>query len=339
MRHHRSTGWGLGERRIDPPSVLIFNFDVGSAQLKLEHREMLHSWVVPRLKFGHSIAVVGLTSRTGGTVLNRHLSWMRSQKTLDFFRAEVGESFAARPAIGFGELKAKAEGYRDNSEDPRFRSVVILVGPKGVPPFPPALFDVTPLVPDSLIPDESKVDFGKVNDVLSGIAQFLELMPWDKIAAVGENLDLATALVGAVYLMPALWADVREQNLNNGRMEGYWEGMQNMANRYSDPNLTTTPLSKWPALRAPQPGPLGALSGDGLNQREWMEGKREGCDKVYDLIELMEREPPVIKSWEITGRRYLFLLYQKFGKNISAAIKQVVITRLGVHHKSWPLTG
>ena len=119
-RKHGHSGWGLSEHLYNPECLLLFNFDIDSAQLKLEHKEDLRQLIVPPLKFHHGVAVVGLTSRTGTTAHNQELSLRRAQNTLAFLKSEAGSEFDARKAIGFGEMKAKEEGYRPNGEDPRF---------------------------------------------------------------------------------------------------------------------------------------------------------------------------------------------------------------------------
>jgi hypothetical protein len=168
-RNHGYAGWGLSERLLKPECLLLFNFDVGSAQLKLEHRDELRQRIVPSLKMHHGVAVVGLTSRTGTTAHNQQLSMRRAENTLAFLRGEAGSDFDARPAIGFGEMKAKQEGYRPNSEERRFRSVVVLLGAQRVAPFPPALFDVTPVLPGEIPTGGFHPDLGKGIDIASGI--------------------------------------------------------------------------------------------------------------------------------------------------------------------------
>ncbi len=273
-RKHGHAGWGLSDHLHNPECLLIFNFDIDSAQLKIEHKEDLRQLIVPRLKFHHGVAVVGLTSRTGTTAHNQDLSLRRAKNTLAFLRSEAGDEFDARPAIGFGEMKAKEEGYRPNSEDSRFRSVVVLLGEQRVAPFPPNLFDLTPKLPGDLPEGGFHFELGKSIDVVNGVAQFLELMPWEKLAEFGEKADIYTVVLGNVLGMPLLWRDVHEQNLFNGRVEGFWDAMQSMADQYADPALSKISLKKWPVLRRPTPKPM-ADRGDDLNHREWMEGRRE----------------------------------------------------------------
>ena len=337
MTRARSTGWGNGEQRLHPRGVLIFNFDIGISQLKAEHRDMLHDWVVPWLKWRNSVIPIGLASRTGRDAANLHLSQMRASRTRQFLLSQVPDGFVAQVTLGFGEMKAKAEGYRDNTEDPRFRSVMVLFGRGPVAPFPPGLVDVKPELPDDWAPEGFSWDPGKFNDIGSGLSGFLELVPWEKVAMMAEYGDLFTAFWGAASAMPMLWRDVREQNENNGRLQGWWESFQDMADQFSDPGLSTMRMERWPELKPAKPRPLPTYDGS-LNQREWMNGKKEACEFTYRLMEMMERDPPVKKHWAITGRRYLFLLSQKFGKNLATELHQMVDDRLRKKgNVEWPL--
>src|SRR4051794_28572316 len=171
--------WGYMDRIVNPPGLLLFNFDVDGSHLKIEHRHYLHDIAVPLINWGNSVAAVGLASRTGTKIHNFAISLRRAERTLEFLQSQVRGGFNARAVQGLGEMKAAAEGYRDNSEDPRFRSVVLLFAPGPTPPFPPALIDVSPRIPDDLIHEGLPVDVGQINDVATGIAGFMELMPWE----------------------------------------------------------------------------------------------------------------------------------------------------------------
>jgi hypothetical protein len=62
--------------------------------------------------------------------------------------------------------------------------------------------------------------------------------------------------------------------------------------------------------------------------KEWMDGKREACEALHAALEFMERKPEVKNNWEITGRRWLFLLSQKFGERVEAEAQAEVNKRL-----------
>ncbi len=60
--------------------------------------------------------------------------------------------------------------------------------------------------------------------------------------------------------------------------------------------------------------------------------------QAWEAIGLMERLPEVKKNWEITGRRHLFMLSQRFGSGVADAIHALVDSRLKAAHKGdWPL--
>ena len=45
-----ATGPGKVEKRIDPPSFLLFNFDIDGNNLKHEHKAFLHLKCCPRCR-------------------------------------------------------------------------------------------------------------------------------------------------------------------------------------------------------------------------------------------------------------------------------------------------
>lgn len=143
----KPTGPGRTEHRTSPKSLLLYNFDIDGDQLKAEHEAFLRREVVPILQRGGSVSLVGLASRSGSESHNLSLSERRAHNTLAFLRKAVSSKFAAREVTGFGESKAQQEGYRDGSENERFRSVIVFVSPAPTPPDPPKKHDITPEKP------------------------------------------------------------------------------------------------------------------------------------------------------------------------------------------------
>jgi hypothetical protein len=329
MARRRHTGWGNGVQRANPPSVLLFNFDVGSPSLKLEHWDMLRSWVVPYLRKGHSISIVGLASRTGSTAYNQKLSQDRADNTLRFLKSEVREGFNARSVIGFGELKAAAEGERDNTEDPRFRSVLILSAPGPTPPPPPPKIDLEKLVPKAFKHEGFSLDAGQVNDLVSGMVGLIENIA-PELPELAENIlgtaDIATAVIGAIIGMPMLWLGVSEQSEANGYKQGYWEGMEDMARRYSNEELKKKPVLQWPPLEEPKARPIVGYSGS-TTERDWMEGKEKGCKLAFVVVSQFERAKPG------AGRVLLFVLWYQYGDTLGESIKRAIISKTG---NVWP---
>jgi hypothetical protein len=147
IKMSKFTGPGRTEHRTSPKSLLLYNFNINGDQLKAEHEAFLRKEVVPILQRGGSISLVGLASRSGSDSHNLALSEKRAHNTLAFLRKVVPGKFAAREVTGFGESKAKQEGYRDGSEDERFRSVIVFVSPAPTPPDPPKKHDIAPEKP------------------------------------------------------------------------------------------------------------------------------------------------------------------------------------------------
>jgi hypothetical protein len=53
----------------------------------------------------------------------------------------------------------------------------------------------------------------------------------------------------------------------------------------------------------------------------------------------MERLPEVKKNWEITGRRYLFMLSQQFRSGVATAIRGLIDARIHDAGKGqWPVS-
>jgi hypothetical protein len=180
----KPTGPGRTEYRTSPKSLLLYNFDINGDQLKAEHEIFLRKEVVPVLQRGGSVSLVGLASRSGADSHNLALSERRAHNTLAYLRKAVPGAFAAREVTGFGESKAEQEGYRDGSEDERFRSVIVFTSSAPTPPDPPKKHDVTP--------EKPKVPLG----------------PKDRVLVVllengGIEIDITAILMELKKLIPA----------------------------------------------------------------------------------------------------------------------------------------
>ena len=84
IQPHR-TGQGGWERRRQPPSLLLFNFDIDADALKHEHRVGLLSDVVPKLKAARKIkaAIVAI----GDNRIRRRYAAMLRQEGIDLVSA------------------------------------------------------------------------------------------------------------------------------------------------------------------------------------------------------------------------------------------------------------
>jgi hypothetical protein len=118
-------------------SARLFNFDVAKASLKREHRDWLISEVVPILKKGGIVSVVGLASPSYTEKFNLKLSRQRRDEIIAFLRRSSSVSFRVIFAVGAGEFAARFSGLADNVEDDRWRGVQISVYLAAAPPPPP----------------------------------------------------------------------------------------------------------------------------------------------------------------------------------------------------------
>jgi len=342
MKQHHRTGRGGWERRRQPPSLLLFNFDLDSDALKHEHRIGLLDGVVPQLRAGGSLSVVGLASRSGARAHNRALSGGRAERVLAFLRHEVPNGFAAKQVVGFGELKAAEEGQPNGTEDPRFRSVIVLVGRGPEPPPTPEPFDLSPesLLVGSLFPGTDWLSLAsKVHDVVSGALGFADLVPAAEVAATGGVLGAGLSVLSLTALMPLTWTSVHDQNVANGRIEGYVDAVQSMAEAFSSPALPSLPLSMWPPLPVPTPRAFSPAELTLVNQREWMQGRREGCALAYEFFRALDRSPLVHKNALVGGRQILGWMRRAQGRaGIKASLMVAVNRRLtAAGHPRWPL--
>jgi hypothetical protein len=341
MPQHR-TGRGGWERRRQPPSLLLFNFDIDDDALKHEHRVGLLDEVVPRLKAGDSISVVGLASRTGSHGHNRALSGRRAKRTLAFLRHEVPNGFAAKEVVSFGELKATQEGQPDGTEDPRFRSVILFVGRSAEPPPTHETFDLSPesLLVDALFPGTDWLSLvSKIHDVVAGALGFADFVPAAEVTATAGLLGEGLSVLSLAALMPLTWTGIHNQNIANGRIEGYVDAVQSMADAFPSPALPALPLSMWPPLPVPTPRRFSPLELTLVNQREWMQGRREGCALAYQLFHALDRSPLILNGRPLSGRRILARLRAHLGSEgvkpwLMSAVNAILI-RSG--QKGWPI--
>jgi hypothetical protein len=122
----------------------LVRFGVGSDKLLLEHAFWLQNVVVPVLQAQGSVAIIGLTSRTGSEKFNLDLSKRRAQAVRAALRQMVGGPFPCSvdtrsDAKWFGEGSAQLAGHKDGSEDPYYRAVIVAAAYTPTPPPPPKL--------------------------------------------------------------------------------------------------------------------------------------------------------------------------------------------------------
>jgi hypothetical protein len=124
------------EVQTDTLELLLYNFDISQTLLKPEHVEWLKYAVVPYLKRGGSLTIIGLASRTGSDESNKRLSQRRIDSVINFLRRQSPNNFAVRAQMAMGEGAAEFAGARDNSEDEKWRGVFLAVWVRSKPPPP-----------------------------------------------------------------------------------------------------------------------------------------------------------------------------------------------------------
>lgn len=110
-------------------TVLLYNFDVGSAVLKPAHIQYLASNVPPLLLSNDVKAVVvGLASPSGPDAFNLTLSKSRADSVASFIKGLNPTNSLASLEIKLGEAAAQLAGLKDGSEDGRWRGVLLTIG-------------------------------------------------------------------------------------------------------------------------------------------------------------------------------------------------------------------
>jgi hypothetical protein len=193
--------------------------------------------------------------------------------------------------VARGEAMARALGVANDTEDEKWRAVVIRawdktqppkldgpVTPGGIPRFVPGVID----------------NLGWV-DVIGGVVSIVDL--GIDIAGTLFAAGIVTSVAGlvisgfsAIIAMPALWASTDKLAEFNGRVQGYADAMQDMADQYSDPALDKKPVKQWPPIQRPQPHISGNLPIN-VSESFWRQGQRKGCDAAYTDILKFEANP------------------------------------------------
>ena len=126
-----------GSQAPDTIAAKLFNFEVGKFAIKPEHSNWLMSVVVPKLRDGGSLTIIGLASRTGSDDFNMQLSQNRLRAVIDLLRQQVPKDFKVALEVAKGERAAMYAGEMDGVENESWRGVIISVWNKPNPPPPP----------------------------------------------------------------------------------------------------------------------------------------------------------------------------------------------------------
>ena len=111
----------------------LFNFRINHWNLRSDHREALDIVAVPFLNESsdYTFALNGMTSRSGPEAYNVVLSEKRAEEVLKYLKLKHVDSQLDSGRTGGihagGEDAARTAGLLDNSEDPYYRAVEILL--------------------------------------------------------------------------------------------------------------------------------------------------------------------------------------------------------------------
>ncbi len=163
---NKHTGPGKLQKLPDG-STLMFNFDVDSAQLKVEHQRFLEQNVISAANAnpnGLRVVIGGQADRLGDSAHNVALSNRRIEAITIFLKQRKPRY--AWDFVGFGEgtgeSNAERAGDKDNTRDDLFRSVIIEVLKPGrpIPPKPsiPKTFPKKPNVSPRALPRSPNQD-------------------------------------------------------------------------------------------------------------------------------------------------------------------------------------
>jgi len=276
-------------------TILLYNYDIEGNRYKPDHKQFLDVTVVPYLKAGCGIAIYGLASTTGTVEYDRRLGAERALDVYRYLRTVAGSSFPMSKLETRGKSLALERTGKDNTEDEEYRGVWLRVWDKQHPP--PHIIDPGVVNPTFKYSDPGVVIFGQGLDVLGGVVSVIDLgldisASYTGIVAaatggiVTAGAGLVLAIVATIIGMPAIWASGDSLAEFNGKVEGYDEAMQDMAEQYSSDDLDRKPMRQWPAVREPSPHLFSALP-IGTPGAFWRKGQSAGCRLAYmDALKL-----------------------------------------------------
>src|SRR5208283_3278833 len=101
---------------------------------------------------------------------------------------------------------------------------------------------------------------------------------------------LILAGISSIIGMPVLWANTDALAEFNGRVQGYADAMQDMAEQYKDDSLDRKPVKQWPAIQRPAAHIFNPVPSS-IAEQFWRQGQRKGCAEAYLDILKMEANP------------------------------------------------
>lgn len=114
--------------------ALLYDFDVDSDTVKLEHNHWIRANVMPYRTRTMTDVIIGLASRTGPNAHNMDLSKRRADNVSRQIYLLEPSLMMTETNVAFGEEAARIAGVRDGVEDARWRGVLItLFDPSTLP--------------------------------------------------------------------------------------------------------------------------------------------------------------------------------------------------------------
>ncbi len=286
-------------------TVLLFNYDIASSVTKKEHKEFLALNIIPLLKQGNGALILGQASTTGSAAFDLQISRARAQDVLTYLRREAGPSFPAPHPDGVGKSRALALTGIDNNEDEHWRAVWIRVWDKTHAPTNLGNGPFLPNVNPNITPNNSIV-LDQVYDVIGaalGLADFgLDLAVFYGASAAVESLAVAVSATGLavsvfseMIALPAMWRSGDVLAEFNGKVQGYADAMQDMAEQYGDDSLDKVPVKKWNAIKQPFPHTQGALPTSAA-ATVWRHAQQVGCDMAFKDMLTLDTTPTEITT-------------------------------------------
>jgi outer membrane protein OmpA-like peptidoglycan-associated protein len=117
------------EVNIGGVSGLLFNYAIGSATMRYEHKLWLDQMAIPFLKQNRdrTVSLFGLASRSGSDDFNRKLSQWRAEKIHAYLRSRGVNKDQFEDDTAMGEQLAADFGEADGTEDMMFRAVQVFL--------------------------------------------------------------------------------------------------------------------------------------------------------------------------------------------------------------------
>ncbi|HJU09220.1 MAG TPA: hypothetical protein VJ728_00010 [Candidatus Binataceae bacterium] len=321
--------------KVDEKSVVrawLYNFSVGGAILKEDHRKLLSTAVGPVIRDGGSIKLMGLASTTGPAKYDRLLGGRRADAVLNYLRQHFGSKFILSREISYGKdmalyfYSAKLEGgTNDNIESDLWRAVVVNAWNRGVPPPPPIGVDIpfnNPTWADDVGHSIDTVGFALgIIDFVADLAELSEL------AAATGPMGLGLTIVQTIIAMPLIWGSADAAANTNGQIQGAADALQDLADQYSSTSLDKLGLSKWPAIKVPELHLAGNPTPT-VYQQAWIKGQKAGRQSVLQRVLDLEQHPkPITLSngdhIRMNGRLWLYAISKAYGDDVG--VKLVVV--------------